>query len=144
MRTHMKPARNFIAAVLIVFAAATVSAADFKVIANASVNVSQVSQEDLKGMFLITKTSFADGSHVVPVVLDSGSACEAFLKEYIGKTRAGLESYYRSLVFTGKGVMPKILASDAEVLAYVKKTKGAIGYVSPGADTEGVKLLEVK
>ena len=39
--------------------------------------------------------------------------------------------------------MPKMLASDAEMVAYVKNTKGAIGYVSAGASTEGVKVLEV-
>jgi hypothetical protein len=66
------------------------------------------------------------------------------VKLYTGKTVAGLDNYYRSLVFTGKGAMPKTLQSDAEVLAYVKKTKGAIGYVSDGASTEGVKILDVK
>jgi ABC-type phosphate transport system substrate-binding protein len=37
-----------------------------------------------------------------------------------------------------------VLNSDAEVVAYVKKTKGAIGYVSDGASTDGVKILVVK
>jgi len=76
--------------------------------------------------------------------LKSGAAHEAFVKQYLGKTDAALETYYRSLVFTGKGSMPKALASDAEVVSYVAKTKGAIGYVSAGAGTEGVKALEVK
>jgi ABC-type phosphate transport system substrate-binding protein len=55
-----------------------------------------------------------------------------------------LQTYYRSLVFTGKASMPKTLAADTEVVAYVAKTKGAIGYVSASAATEGVKTLEVK
>ena len=40
--------------------------------------------------------------------------------------------------------MPKQLASDAEVVAYVARTKGAIAYVSAGASTAGVKTLDVK
>jgi ABC-type phosphate transport system substrate-binding protein len=40
--------------------------------------------------------------------------------------------------------MPKTLASDAEVAAYVAKTKGAIGYVSSAAGAAGVKTIEVK
>jgi ABC-type phosphate transport system substrate-binding protein len=40
--------------------------------------------------------------------------------------------------------MPKSLGSDGEVVAYVAKTKGAVGYVSSGASTEGVKTLVVK
>ena len=40
--------------------------------------------------------------------------------------------------------MPKSLGTDAEVVAYVSKTKGAVGYVSGGASTEGVNTLQVK
>lgn len=118
--------------------------ADVKVIANASVSASFVSVDELKGVFLMTRTALADGSHVEPVLAKGGPTHQAFLKTYIGKTDAALETYYRSLVFTGKGSMPKTLGSDAEVAAYVAKTKGAIGYVSAGASGGGVKVLEVK
>jgi len=132
------------AVVLAVCAAVTASAADIKVIANPSVGASSVSADDLKGVFLATKTSLSDGSHVEPVLEKDGPAHEAFLKQFIGKTDTALETYYRSLVFTGKASMPKTLAADAEMVAYVAKTKGAIGYVSAGASTAGVKTLEVK
>jgi ABC-type phosphate transport system substrate-binding protein len=122
----------------------TAHAADFKIIANASVGASSVSAEELKGVFLATKTSLSDGSHVEPVLEKSGATHEAFVKEYLGKTDAALQTYYRSLVFTGKASMPKTLGADAEVVAYVAKTRGAIGYVSAGTSTAGVKTLEVK
>ncbi len=117
---------------------------DVRVIANPSVSASSVTAEELKGVFLLTKTSLSDGSHVQPVVLKGGAAHEAFLRQYLGKTDAALETYYRSLVFTGKGSMPKTAASDAEVAAYVAKTKGAVGYVSSATGTSGTKTLEVK
>jgi len=135
--------QTLISALIFVTASPTPAAA-IKVIAHVSVNVSEVSRDDLKGVFLETRTSLPDGSHVEPVLLKSGDAHDAFVKQYTGKSTAGLESYYRSLVFTGKGAMPKVLNSDAEVVAYVKKTKGAIGYVSDGASTDGVKILVVK
>jgi len=121
-----------------------VNAADLKVIANSSVGASSVSADELKGVFLATKTSLSDGSHVEPVLLKGGATHEAFLKEYVGKTDSAFETYYRSLVFTGKASMPKALASDGDMVAYVAKTKGAIGYVSAGSATAGVKTLEVK
>jgi ABC-type phosphate transport system substrate-binding protein len=139
----MKLARTLVG-VLIFVATSPAAAAAVKVIAHSSVQVSQVSPDELKGVFLETRTSLADGSQVEPVLLKSGDVHDEFVKQYMGKTAAGLENYYRSLVFTGKGAMPKILKSDAEVLAYVKKTRGAIGYVSDGASTEGVKILDVK
>lgn len=123
---------------------ATVYAGDVKVIANPSVAESGISADELKRIFLVTKSSWPDGSHVEPVLEKSGAAHEAFLKEYLGKTDAALNTYYRSLVFTGKAAMPKSFASDAEVIAYVAKTKGAVGYVAAATGGAGVKQLEVK
>ena len=39
--------------------------------------------------------------------------------------------------------MPKSFASDREIVAYVSKTKGAIGYVDIGTPVEGVKILTI-
>jgi hypothetical protein len=119
-------------------------AADVKIIANASVKAAAVSVEEIRGVFLVTKTSLSDGSHVEPVLLKGGAAHEAFVKQYLGKTDAGLENYYRSLVFTGRGLMPTTLASDQVVIEYVTKTKGAVGYVSAVMNTPGVRTLEIK
>ena len=92
-------------------------------IANPSVGVSSVSADEVKGVFLATRTSLSDGSHVEPVLEKGGAVHEEFLKSYLGKTDSALQTYYRSLVFTGKGSMPKILANDGEVVAYVAETK---------------------
>ena len=126
------------------FAVASPAAADeFKVVANPSIKASEISIDDLKGVFLATKTSLPDGSQVEPVLAKAGAAHEAFLKD-LGKTGSALSTYYRSLVFTGKGSMPKVCGSDAEVIEYVSKTKGAIGYVSAAANAAGTKTLDVK
>jgi hypothetical protein len=137
--------RTFLAAVAFCGSAAVAAhAADVKIIANSSIGAAAVSLDEVKRVFLITKTSLADGTHVEPVIATSGAAHEAFLKEYLGKTDAALQTYYRSLVFTGKGSMPKALPSEADVVAYVSKTKGAIGYVSAGTNVSGVKVLDLK
>jgi TonB family protein len=61
----------------------------------------------------------------------------------MGRGNDALRNYYRALVFTGKGSMPKEMNSDADVLAYVARTRGAIGYVSSAATTENVKVLRL-
>jgi len=131
-------------AALCSFASVAARAADVKLIANASVTASSVSADELKGVFLATKSSLSDGSHVEPVLLKSGATHEGFVKQYLGKTDAALETYYRSLVFTGKGSMPKMLASETEMVEFVAKTKGAIGYVSAGTSPGAAKPIEVK
>ena len=70
------------------------------------------------------------------------------------KLRVGAQSYdrsigqlgqwRRSLVFTGKASIPRRFSSDPEVIEYVARTKGAIGYVSANASAAGVKTLQVK
>jgi hypothetical protein len=133
----------FVALASFLFTAAPGLPAEIKVIANPSVSSSSISAGELKEVFLLTKNSVG-GGHAEPVLEKGGAAHEAFVKEYLGKTDTALQTYYRSLIFTGKASMPKTLGADADVVAYVAKTKGAIGYVSAGAATEGVKTLEVK
>ena len=140
----MRYIRILYVAALYVCATSATRAADIKVVANPSVGASAVSADELKSVFLITKTSLSDGSHVEPVLEKGGATHEAFIKEYLGKSDAALQTYYRSLVFTGKASMPKTLGADAEVVAYVAKTKGAVGYVGAAASTAGVKTLEVQ
>jgi TonB family protein len=118
-------------------------AGDVKVIANPSVKADSISADELKNVFLEEKSSLNDGSHVEPVLSKGGSAHDAFVKEYLGKTEASLQTYYRTLVFTGKGSLPKAEPSDSDVVAYVARTRGAIGYVSPGTSTDGVKTLAI-
>jgi TonB family protein len=77
------------------------------------------------------------------VLSKGGPAHATFLKDYLGLDNDALQNYYRALVFTGKRSMPKTLRSDEEVVAYVAKTRGAIGYVSSTAPVDGVKTLAV-
>jgi len=140
----MKNLNCLLIAAAVLSAANIAFAADIKIIANSSVGASSVSVDELKGVFLATKRSLSDGSHVEPVLEKDGPAHEAFLKEIVGKSDSAFETYYRSLVFTGKASMPKTTASDADMVAYVAKTKGAIGYVSASATAAGVKTLDVK
>jgi hypothetical protein len=140
----MRLSKLFLTAAALLSTAALAHAADFKVIANPSVKASEISAGDLKAVFLATKTSLPDGSHVEPVWAKGGAIHESFLKEYAGKTDAAIGLYYRSLVLTGKASMPKSFGSDAEAAAYVAKTKGAIGYVGAGVGGDGVKTIDVK
>lgn len=119
-------------------------AADVQIIANDAVKDAALSSDELKRIFLETKSSLSDGSRVEPVLGTGGATHDAFLREYIGKTDTALRSYYKSLVFTGKGSIPKSFATDSEVISYVAKTKGAVGYVSASANPSGVKRISVK
>jgi TonB family protein len=139
----MKHLRTFFAvAGWTILLGTTAVAGDVKVIANPSVKAESISARELKSLYLEEKSSL-NGTHVEPVIEKRGPAHEAFLRDYLGQTDDELQKYYEALVFTGRGSMPKTVSSDAEVVAYVAKTRGAIGYVGSGANVEGVRTLAI-
>lgn len=139
----MKNRKRLLVAAVVIFGCAQVFAADVRVIANQSVKADVISPRELQRVFLQENNSLSDGSHVEPVLEKDGPVHKAFLRQYMGKTNDDLQTYYRALVFTGRGFMPKELSSDAEVVAYIARTRGAIGYVSAESTTEGVKTLAI-
>ncbi len=139
----MKNRKRLLVAAVVVLGYAQVFATDVRVIANESVKADVISPRELQRVFLQESTSLSDGSHVEPVLEKDGPVHEAFLRQYIGKTNDDLQTHYRALVFTGRGSMPKELSSDAEVVAYVARTRSAIGYVSTESATDGVKTLAI-
>ncbi len=139
----MKPSRLLITAGFVIAAALNVAAGDVKIICNVSVRADSISASELKSVFLLQRRTLKDGSPVVPVLEKSGAAHEEFLRQYLDRGSEEIQTYYQGLIFTGKGSMPKELNSDTEVVVYVARTRGAIGYVSGVAATEGVKVLVV-
>lgn len=125
-------------------ATSSVRAAEMQVIANPSVKSAAVSVDELKNVFLGNTSNLADGSKVEPVLAESGAAHDEFLKDVVGKSGPALKNHLKTLVFTGKGSMPKSFASEADIVKYVAKTPGAIGYVSAGAAADGVKKMALK
>jgi ABC-type phosphate transport system substrate-binding protein len=137
-----RPMRTLV--LLAALAAARAGAApNLAVIGHPDLPVSSLSGEELRAIFLAAKTTLRD-SQVHPVLQKRGPALSEFSTEYLGKTEAALTTYYRSLVFTGRWSMPVTLSSDAEMVAYVSKTPGAIGFVSDASLARGVKTLKVK
>ena len=119
------------------------AAGDIKIIANRSIATSSISAEEIKSVFLQTRTVLKDGSPVHPILVKSPVYSE-FTDRFLGKTVEGLETYYRSLIFSGTGTIPRAFRSEAEVIAYASRTRGAITFVSASAQTPGVKTLELK
>lgn len=123
----------------------TMHAQDFKVIVNSANATASLSAAEASKIFLKESAKFPGGSAATPV--DQGKASPtraAFSKSVIGRTVAAVETYWQQQIFSGKEVPPATKSSDDEVVAFVKANPGAIGYVSGGASTAGVKVVDVK
>jgi hypothetical protein len=94
-----------------------------------------VTKAELEQYFLGKKTSLGNNK-VVIATLKTGAAHETFMKEYMGKMPDQFLMYWKQLVFTGRGTMPKSFENDKELIAFIAKTPGAIGYVASGSKGE--------
>ena len=129
----------------LVIAAAPAAAQDFKVVVNSGNSTSELSADVATKLFLKQSTKFPNGTAAQPVDLAKASAVRvAFSKAVLGRPVGAIETYWQQQIFSGKDVPPAVKASDDDVLAYVKANVGAIGYVSGGAATAGVKVIDVK
>jgi ABC-type phosphate transport system substrate-binding protein len=119
------------------------AAGNVTVVANKAFPTAGITKADLKDVALGDKTAVG-GAAVTFVTLESGEAHEDFLKAFVEKSGLQFANYWKQMIFTGKGKPPKAFKSEAELIGFVAATKGAIGYVSAGADTSAVKVLAVQ
>ena len=133
-------------AVLFVATAGTASAQSvrYKIIVNASNPVSTASRAEASKLFLKKSSKWQHGAKVQPVDQKTSSSTRAsFSKSVLGKSVSAVKAFWQQQMFSGRATPPPEKSSDAAVLAYVRGRAGAIGYVSLGADTSGVKVLVV-
>ncbi len=135
---------SLILAMLAYSGAAPLPESSVIVIANPTVKLREISLDDLKAVYFGIKTSLSDGSRLKPVLEKGGATHSTFLKQYLGKSDFALQTYYRSLVFSGEGSIPAMVHSYADVVAYVAKTRDAIGYIAPSALNGSVRTLRVR
>jgi len=116
----------------------------FIVVVNEGNPVPSLSRPEISDLFLKKSSEWPKLGRVLPVDQPEGSAVrESFNREIHRKSSTAIRAYWQQRVFSGRDVPPPEKDGDQEVLAYVRKNAGAIGYLSPKASTEGVKVLEV-
>jgi TonB family protein len=115
----------------------------FRIVVNPSNPVSSLSKTQVSKLFL-EKGAWDDGAAVAPVdLLPTSPIREGFSKEVLGlPVPAAIDRIRETAKASGSNPSPA-MASDREVLAYVRLKPGAIGYVSLAADVSGVKVVAV-
>ena len=121
----------------------TALAGDPAVILNKGITDTDLSKEEVKNIYLGNKTKWSDNSTIIVTVLSEGATHRAFIKTVVGRSPSQFQMTWKKLKFTGKGKMPKEVDSEAEMLDFVSKNKGAIGYLDPGSGTDGVTAVAI-
>jgi ABC-type phosphate transport system substrate-binding protein len=113
------------------------------IIANPSIAATEVSKIELRDVFTGSSNSL-NGVTVIPVLLKQGAVNDGFLDLYVGKSDSAFRASWRSILFSGQGVMPRTVDSDSAMVDYIARTPGTIGYIGRTAPHEGVKILAVR
>jgi ABC-type phosphate transport system substrate-binding protein len=121
------------------------SSTSFHIIVNANNSVTTLDRKSLSEIFLKKVTRWPDGELTQPADLSQDSNVRSrFSDEIMGRPIAGVKNYWQQRIFSGRDVPPPELISDEDVIKYVMRHPGGIGYVSNAADLRNVKVLNVR
>ncbi len=130
---------------IVFFSCMIIKAQSYKVIVNKTNPVSELTKKQVSNYFLKKQKKWSDKTNVIPVDLNSKSNTRLnFSKDIHKKSTSQVRAYWQQMIFAGRGTPPREMQDEEEVISYVKKYKGAIGYVSVSTKTEGVKTIKIK
>lgn len=137
-----RPFIRLVSAVLlgILFSAAPAQGQEsYKIIVNVANPIEALTKSEAVRLFL-TSTTWDNGEPVFPVDLVAASPVrEEFSRDVLGVTAAAAIQQWKR----ADGAPPPSVATDREVLAFVRLKRGAIGYVSSAASLHGVKVIAI-
>ena len=110
----------------------------------ASNPIEKLSNRELRRLLLGKTKQWRNGDKVIIATLHGGDAHNQFIKAYVGKTAKQFTNYWRKMLFSGKGRMPKAFHSQRELASFVANQKGALGYTSEGLLVNGTKVLVIE
>jgi ABC-type phosphate transport system substrate-binding protein len=107
-------------------------------------NSNALNEKVVQRIFLGKDKKFADGTETIAVNLVGDNALRAqFDQDILGRSSSQVAAYWSKLVFTGKGIPPKEVSSDADVIDLVAKNPSVIGYIDRSSVTDAVKVVEL-
>jgi ABC-type phosphate transport system substrate-binding protein len=117
----------------------------FRVIVHPGNPVSSVERKFLEDAFLKKVTVWPSGEVIKPVDLPPDSPVRRrFSHDILNRSVEAVKGYWQQRIFSGRDVPPPELDGDDEVVKYVLKHEGGVGYVSGTAETGDCKTLIVR
>ncbi|MGQ8365716.1 phosphate ABC transporter substrate-binding protein [Glaciecola sp. 1036] len=107
-------------------------------------NSDPLDEKTVQRIFLGKEKKFASGTESIPVNQSPDNALRhEFDETILGRNTSQVSAYWSKLVFTGKGIPPKEVMNDAEVIELVSKNPSVIGYVDSSSLTDAVKAIDL-
>jgi ABC-type phosphate transport system substrate-binding protein len=117
----------------------------FRVIVHPDNLAGSIDHKLLQDVFLRRATHWSDGQAINPVDLPPNSPVRSrFSSEALRRTVDSVKTYWLQALFSGRSVPPPELSNDEQVVTFVARTAGAIGYVSDTAKLGSTRIIEVR
>lgn len=115
-----------------------------RVVVSKDNKLASLTTDDLNRIFLGKKTLWESGTRIVPAMPEEEStAGEAFLSVTLKKSVSQFRAYWKRLLFSGGGTVPKVFRSSSQLIDFVARQPGAIAVVEAGAVDDRVRVLEI-
>jgi ABC-type phosphate transport system substrate-binding protein len=117
----------------------------YQVIVNPNNPTPPVDRHFVEDAFLKKITNWPGGGAIRPVDLPAGSPVRRrFSEEVLLRSVEAVRGYWEQRIFSGRDVPPPELDNEEDVVKYVLKYEGAVGYVSGATKLEGPRVLVIQ
>lgn len=116
----------------------------FVIVAHPDIETETLSKQAWSAIFMKKNRTWPDGTPIVPIDQEETSIVRISFTTVVHRKRvSAVRTYWHQQIFSGREMPPPEKASDAAVVAFVKATPGAVGYVSTHASTPGLTRIEI-
>ncbi len=131
--------RPLAASLLLLFA--TTVQAEFLIVVSETSPITELSEKEVANIFLARTNHLDMIGRVQPLELDNQAQHEAFYRRIAGKSPAQINSYWTTLIFTGKGKPPREVKGRDALMEELARNPGAITYLPGEAVGSGLRVV---
>lgn len=116
--------------------------AEVVIVVHPSNPITQISEQDIRAIYLFKKVTWKNGLRIVPIHLGAKDPLrEALSQKWLERSLGEIENFYLMRALSGQGQPPVIFASSQEVKAFVRNTQGGIAYIDRKDLDDSVKVI---
>lgn len=117
----------------------------FVVVVHPDNPVATLTRDQVSRIFLKRTIRWEDGTQILPVDLArTAPVRELFSRAVLHRPADAIAAHWQQQIFSGRGVPPPELDSEARVAEYVRRNLGAIGYLAAATNTAGLRVVAVR
>ena len=117
----------------------------YRVIVNPANRATELDRQFLTDAFLKKITTWLDGEVIHPADLAPDSPVRrAFTHDVMNRSVEAVKGYWQQRIFSGRDVPPPEFETDDEVVRFVLKHEGGVGYVSTSAKIGDCRVVTVR